>query len=99
VLVASRVSRAAVDPVHWPEALQPGGWLGLAGDGRGAVRYHRRHGSPRRYRSRYEPQWLREWVRELKRWPDGADRWCVFDNTAAGQAAPNALELQALLDE
>jgi uncharacterized protein YecE (DUF72 family) len=63
------------------------------------VLYHRWHGAPRTYLSRYEPQRLRERVQELRRWPDGADRWCVFDNTAAGQAVANALELQALLDE
>jgi uncharacterized protein YecE (DUF72 family) len=26
----------------------------------------------------------------------GADSWCVFDNTAAGRAMPNALALCAL---
>ena len=97
VLVASRVSRAAADPARWPEASRPGGWLGPEGDGRGAVLYHRWHGAPRMYWSRYETQWLRDRATELKRWPDGADRWCVFDNTAAGQAIWNALELQALL--
>ena len=99
VLAASRVSRAAADPARCPEALRPGGWLGPGGDGRGAVLYHRWHGTPRMYWSRYEPQWLHERARELKRWPDGADRWCIFDNTAAGEAVTNALELQALLDE
>jgi uncharacterized protein YecE (DUF72 family) len=99
VLAASRVSRAAADPSRWPEALRPGGWLGPEGDGRGAVLYHRWHGSPRTYWSRYEPQWLRDRAGELKRWPGGADRWCIFDNTAAGHAISNALELQALLKE
>ena len=99
VLVASLVSRAAADPARWPEAVRPGGWLGPDGDGRGAVLYHRWHGTPRMYWSRYEPQWLRERAQELKRWPDAANRWSIFDNTAAGQATSNALELQALLDE
>ena len=96
VLVASRVSRAAADPGRWPEARRPGGWLGAEGDGRGAVLYHRWHGSPRMYWSRYELAWLRARADELKRWPDGTDRWCIFDNTAAGQAITNALEMQAL---
>ena len=92
-----RVSRAAADPARWPGAMHPGGWLGADGDGRGALLYHRWHGTPRMYRSRYEPGWLRERAAELERWPDGADRWCIFDNTAAGEALPNALELKALL--
>ena len=99
VLVASQVSRTAADPARCPEALHPGGWLGPDGDGRGAVLYHRWHGTPRMYWSRYEPQWLHDQARELKRWPDAADRWCIFDNTAAGEAITNALELQALLVE
>ena len=99
VLVASRVSRAAADPGRWPEALRPGGWLGPEGDGRGAVLYYRWHGTPRMYWSRYEPQWLHDRAEELKRWPSGADRWCVFDNTAAGHAISNALELRALLQD
>ena len=59
--------------------------------------YHRWHGTPRTYWSRYEPQWLHDRAEELERWPDGADRWCIFDNTAAGHAISNALELRALL--
>ncbi len=96
-LAALRVSRAAADPARWPGAMRPGGWLGPDGDGRGAVLYHRWHGTPRMYRSRYEPQWLRDRAEELGRSPDGADRWCIFDNTAAGAAIGNALEAQALL--
>lgn len=97
LLAALRVGRVAADPARWPGAGRPGGWLGPDGDGRGAVLYHRWHGTPRRYWSRYEPQWLRDRADELRRWPAGADRWCIFDNTAAGQAVPNALELRALL--
>jgi uncharacterized protein YecE (DUF72 family) len=58
----------------------------------------RRRG-PAPYWSRYEPQWLRDRVGELKRWPGGADRWCIFDNTAAGHAISNALELRELLQD
>ena len=97
VLAASRVSRVAADPARFPEALRPGGWLGPDGEGRGAVLYHRWHGSPRMYRSSYEGEWLQQRALELKRWPADADRWCIFDNTAAGAALSNALELQALL--
>ena len=48
-LVRWRVGRVAADPARWPAAAVPGGWLGPAGDGAGAVVYHRWHGSPRTY--------------------------------------------------
>ena len=98
VLARLRVSRAAADPARSPEAERPGGWLGEQGDGRGAVLYHRWHGSPRMYWSRYETAWLQARAQELAAWPDGADRWCIFDNTAGGFALANALELAAMRD-
>jgi uncharacterized protein YecE (DUF72 family) len=97
VLATLGVSRAAADPARWPEAARPGGWLGAKGDGSGAVLYHRWHGAPRTYWSRYEPLWLAERAAELRAWPPGADCWCVFDNTASGAAIINALELRELL--
>ena len=97
VLAALKVSRAAADPARWPQAARPGGWLGPQGDGSGAVLYHRWHGSPRMYWSRYEPQWVSERARELRDWPADADCWCIFDNTAGGGAISNALELRAML--
>ena len=63
VLAALKVSRAAADPARWPEAARPGGWLGPQGDGSGGVLYHRWHGSPRMYWSRYEPRWVSERAR------------------------------------
>lgn len=98
-LARMKVSRAAADPARWPEAARPGGWLGPNGDGVGAVLYHRWHGSPRMYWSRYEADWLRARAAELRQWPPGADCWAVFDNTAGGGALPNALALQAALRE
>ena len=41
------------------------GWLGPQGDGSGAVLYHRWHGAPRMYWSRYEPEWVNERARAL----------------------------------
>lgn len=99
VLVALKVARAAADPARWPQAAQPGGWLGPRGDGAGAVLYHRWHGSPRMYWSRYEPQWLSQRAEELRAWPPGADRWCIFDNTAGGGATANALELRSAMGQ
>ncbi|MEO8153258.1 MAG: DUF72 domain-containing protein [Rhizobacter sp.] len=97
VLQALRVARAAADPARWPQAAQPGGWQGPQGDGNGTVLYHRWHGSPRMYWSRYEPQWLSERAQELRAWPADADCWCIFDNTAAGGALSDALQLRTML--
>jgi uncharacterized protein YecE (DUF72 family) len=98
-LVAARVSRVAADPARWPEASRPGGWLGPAGDGGGAVVYHRWHGAPRMYWSRYDADGLKARADALRRWPADADAWCIFDNTASGAAISNALELRALLTD
>ncbi len=97
VLASLQVSRVAADPARWPEAARPGGWLGPEGDGRGAVLYHRWHGSPRIYWSRYESAWLEERAQALRQWPEGVDGWCIFDNTASGAAISNALALKAML--
>ncbi len=91
-LIASRVGRAAADPAPWPGSDRPGGWLGPAGDGTGAVVYYRWHGSPRMYWSSYEPTWLQGREREVRMW-NGSDCWCIFDNTASGAAITNALSL------
>jgi uncharacterized protein YecE (DUF72 family) len=97
VLADLQVHRAAADPARWPQAAQPGGWLGEGGDGRGALVYYRWHGAPRMYWSRYEADWLAAQAMALRRWPADADVWCIFDNTAGGGAIANALELRALM--
>jgi uncharacterized protein YecE (DUF72 family) len=98
LLVAARVSRAAVDPALCPAAQQPGGWLGADGDNAGAVLYHRWHGSPRMYWSTYDSNWLQARADEVRQQGSpGSDHWCIFDNTAGGQALSNAIELQTLL--
>ncbi len=99
LLRTMRVARAAADPARVPRADEPGGWLGRDGDGRGALLYHRWHGSPRTYWSDYPASWLRERATALARWPADAECWCVFDNTAAGRALPNALDLQAMIGD
>jgi uncharacterized protein YecE (DUF72 family) len=95
LLAKLRVGRVAADPARCPAAAVPGGWLGPAGDGAGAVVYHRWHGSPRTYYSAYSDDWLDARARELRRWPEAADCWCIFDNTASGAAASDALRLRA----
>jgi len=97
LLVAARIGRVAADPARWPAAAAPGGWLGPNGDGKGAVLYQRWHGSPRIYFSSYSDDWLQTRAAELQRWPAGADCWCIFDNTASGAAAPNALGMKTLI--
>ena len=90
-LAGWHVARAGVDPARPESAAQPGGWRG-----HGAVRYYRWHGSPRVYWSRYGLDWLRERHDDIVRTADKEDVWCVFDNTASGAAAANALELRAM---
>ena len=82
---ATRVARVAADPAIVPEAGEPGGWTGLS--------YWRLHGSPRMYYSTYP-------AKELVRLGDAiagveGEAWCIFDNTAAGAAAGQALDLVA----
>ena len=48
------------------------------------------------YWSRYAHQWLQTRALELAHWPQAANCWCIFDNTASGAAIANALELQAV---
>jgi len=87
------VARVAADPAVVPEADRPGGWQGPAHGGRGALRYYRWHGSPRKYWSRYDADWLTKQANELARLRGGGECWCVFDNTASGAALDNALAL------
>lgn len=92
-LARLRISRVAADPVRHATAERPGGWLGPAGDGAGALLYYRWHGSPRVYWSRYTDRWLAQQAARLADWPADAVRWVIFDNTASGAATANALAL------
>lgn len=80
-----RVARAAADPAVVPAAAKPGGWKGIA--------YYRLHGSPRMYWSHYDAHRMKHWAQELLALPRSAKVWCVFDNTAAGGAMVNALQM------
>ena len=95
-LARMRVSRVAADPARTEAAARPGGWLGPAGDGVGALLYYRWHGSPRIYWSNYGQRWLEQQAARLAEWPAGAVPWVIFDNTAAGSATANAIVLQSL---
>ncbi len=95
-LARLRISRVAVDPASRPAAARPGGWLGPASDGAGALLYFRWHGSPRVYWSRYGHTWLARQAALLADWPEHALPWVIFDNTASGAATANTLELRSL---
>lgn len=79
-----RVARVAADPAVVPRAAEPGGWTGLS--------YRRLHGSPEMYRSPYPPGVIEATAREMAG-EGGGEAWCIFDNTALGEATRDALEL------
>jgi uncharacterized protein YecE (DUF72 family) len=91
LLMRHRIARVLADPVRHEAGAMPGGWPGIV--------YLRLHGSPRMYYSAYEATLLDALARRI-RMEQEAKRpvWCIFDNTAAGAAADNALTLQAALD-
>jgi len=83
-LLADReVARVAADPAVVPRAAEPGGWRGLV--------YHRWHGSPKMYYSAYSDTSLDALAGGLAAAAGCAPVWCVFDNTALGAAAGDAL--------
>ena len=86
MMVEHRIGRVAADPVRVPGANVPAGWPDVA--------YYRLHGSPRTYYSSYASDHLATLAaRLLAHQREGARTWCIFDNTASGAAAGNALEL------
>lgn len=94
-----RVGRVAADPARVAGAGEPGGWLGPARDGAGAVLYHRWHGTPRVYYSSYSEAALQARAREVLEWSPSSDRWVVFDNTASGAALADALRFSTKLGQ
>jgi uncharacterized protein YecE (DUF72 family) len=87
-----RVARVLADPVRHAPGRLPGGWPGQV--------YLRLHGSPRVYYSSYEAPLLQALAQRMRRAEaEGADVWCIFDNTASGAAVGDALTLQRLLEE
>jgi uncharacterized protein YecE (DUF72 family) len=89
VLNRYRVSRVAADPPPVPAAAFPDGWPGVA--------YFRLHGSPRKYWSKYDGNYMAALAETVQNTPSVEAAWCVFDNTASGAALENAWELRALL--
>ena len=81
-----RVSRAAADPPPVPDAFVPAGWPELG--------YFRLHGSPRKYWSKYDGDWIAMLTATIRTVPHAGEIWCVFDNTAGGAAIENAWDVQ-----
>jgi len=84
LLQRHRVTRVIADP----PAGQPGPHVATAD-----TIYARLHGSPKIYYSAYDQAYLDGVAAHLA----GQDAWCIFDNTAAFQALPNALTLKQQL--
>ncbi len=92
LLAEHQVGRVLADPVLHDGAAAPGGWPGLV--------YVRMHGTPRVYWSAYDKALLARVAQRLRQARDeGAECWCVLDNTAGGSAVGNALTLQRMTAE
>jgi uncharacterized protein YecE (DUF72 family) len=92
LLRSLQIARVLADPVRHEPGRAPGGWPQLV--------YLRLHGAPRVYYSAYETPLLQALAERLQHAQgEGAEVWCIFDNTASGAAAGNALELQQLLEQ
>jgi uncharacterized protein YecE (DUF72 family) len=86
LLAEAGVARVAADPARVPAAAEPGGATALA--------YYRLHGSPRMYYSAYSDEYVAALAARLGAHAAAGRRaWCIFDNTASGAAARNALDL------
>lgn len=90
LLQSFAVARVAADPPKGSEsAAYPGGWLGL--------RYWRLHGTPHTYYSEYDKHWLQTFAKRhplLGATSGVQETWVIFDNTALGHAAANAVWLE-----
>ena len=81
-LMRNQVGRVAADPPIPPGAELPGGWEGLT--------YYRLHGAPRKYFSAYTAEYIADLARRIT---GEGEVWCIFDNTAHGAAAGDAMKL------
>lgn len=90
VLGSAGVARVWADPspVGSVEAGEPGGML-----------YLRLHGSPQVYYSSYDSAFIDSIALRIRQAGEqGRDVWCIFDNTARGEALPNALCLMERIE-
>ncbi|WP_246795221.1 DUF72 domain-containing protein [Burkholderia perseverans] len=64
------------------------------------IAYFRLHGSPQMYYSAYDEPFIEALAaRLIEAGRAGSEAWCLFDNTARGEAIPNALALMEKLQE
>jgi uncharacterized protein YecE (DUF72 family) len=91
VLRSFAVGRVAADPSPVPSASEAGG------DTTRLI-YYRLHGSPRMYWSNYSSEQLQSWAGRAQSHKPDVTKWIIFDNTAAGYATVNALEMQSYLE-
>ncbi|MDQ2832867.1 MAG: DUF72 domain-containing protein [Acidobacteriota bacterium] len=94
LLIDFEVARVAADPApkgarEVAAAGEPGGWKSL--------RYWRLHGSPRVYWSGYDAAFLSNVAARVRKEKKNAEVWVMFDNTAMGEATPNALDLTDMI--
>jgi uncharacterized protein YecE (DUF72 family) len=85
-----QLSRVAADPPRTSHDSRPAGWPGL--------RYYRLHGSPRIYYSAYSDEYLAALAHAIALNID-SETFCIFDNTALGEAFANAQVLQHRLSK
>jgi uncharacterized protein YecE (DUF72 family) len=82
LLVERRISRVAADPAISPIAGEPGGWTDFV--------------SPRIYFSPYDPSYIQRLATKLEAHAcAGKTTYCIFDDTALGEATLNALDFLA----
>jgi len=89
LLLEFNLARVVADPAK-------GSFLAAKPGGAKELRYYRLHGSPRVYWSAYDAAQIGSLAAELIDYESG-ECWVIFDNTAAGEALKNALELKTLL--
>lgn len=86
LLATFQIGRVKADPAPFPQAA--------ASDIAGSLVYHRLHGSPEIYYSPYSDEYLETLAASMKQsLQSSCEAWCIFDNTALGWAAENALSL------
>lgn len=90
LFLTRRIARAAADPAPVPDAARPGGF--------GELAYFRLHGSPSIYRSAYGQERLRSIAVDALA-VRSQDCWIMFDNTASGAAAADALLLSDIVQK
>jgi uncharacterized protein YecE (DUF72 family) len=90
LFVSHAVARVVADPPRPAAASERGGASNLL--------YLRLHGSPRPYYSAYGPERLAALAGRIgEARTAGATVWCIFDNTASGAAARDALTMREQL--